>query len=124
MKRLTESLLDISVDSKLTGREAANHEQTCGKTSERTAEAKLTCNFDEAGDDALARQALCLIHLGQHSIGRLRDNRSSEASDKTRSQVDTRLGAIRQGRLVQLGEDCFRNLLKCNKLRDGIRDPA
>jgi hypothetical protein len=124
VKVLTKSLLDISVDGKLACRETANHEQTGWKTRKRSAESKLSRNLDKTGDDALTRQALCLIDLGQHSISWLRNNCSGETSDKTRSQVDSSLGAIRQSRLVQLGEDGFGDLLESNKLCHSIRDPA
>lgn len=122
--RLTQSLLDVTVDGKLTSSKSTNHEQTSRKTSEGTTETKLTSDLDKPGDGALTGQTLGLVDLGQHSISRLRDNGSSEASEKARSQVNTGLGTTRQLGLVKASEESLGNLFESDKLGHCVGNPV
>jgi hypothetical protein len=117
---LTKSLLDVTVDGELTGGQTTDHEQSGGQTSERAAKTKLASDLDQSAHGALAGRTLGLVDLGEHSVGRLRNDSGTETGKKTRSKVDTGLGAARELRLVGVAEDDLGNLLESGKLGDGV----
>jgi hypothetical protein len=117
---LTKSLLDVTVDGELTSGQTTNHEQSGGQTSERATETKLAGDLDQSADSALTGRTLGLVDLREHSVGRLGNNGGTETSEKTRSKVDTGLGAARELGLVGVAEDDLGNLLEGGELGDGV----
>jgi len=122
---LTKSLLDITIDGELSSSQTTNHEQTGRQTSERTAETQFASDLDQARNSALTRKTLGLVDLGEHGVGRLRDNGSSETSKKTRAKVYRGNSAGGQCGLVTHGsKDSFRELFECEEFGDGVGDPG
>ena len=120
MAVLTKRLLDVAVDGELTGGQTTNHEQPCGQTGEAATKTKLASDLDQPAHGALTRRTLGLVDLGEHSVGRLGNDGSAETGEKTRSEVDTGLGAARKLGLVGVAENDFGNLLEGGELSDGI----
>lgn len=114
--------LNVTVDGELTGGQSTNHEETSTNTGIAATETKLLCDLDQSASCALTRETLCLVDLGQHSVGRLGNQSSSETSNKTRSQVDHSLGAIGSSVLVNALVDGFSDLLVNDKLGHGVWD--
>ena len=104
----------------MTSGQTTNHEQSGGQTSERAAKTKLAGDLDQSAHGALTRRTLGLVDLGEHSVGRLRNDGSTETGEKTRSKVDTGLGAARELGLVGVAEDDFGDLLEGGELGDGV----
>lgn len=117
---LTKRLLDVTVDGELTGGETTDHEQPCGQTREAATEAKFSGDLDQSAHGTLTGGTLGLVDLGEHSVGRLRNDSGAETGEQTRTKVDTSLGAVRELRLVGVAEDDFGNLLEGSKLCHGV----
>lgn len=98
------------------------HEQTGAKTSVRSLNTQLFRNLDQPRRSTFAGQSLSLVDLRQHGIGRLGDDRSSEPSNQTRSQVNTSLPSIAERGLVDILVDDLRNLLVHDELRHRVRN--
>merc|ERR1712093_433930 len=118
----SKSLLDVTVDSELTGSKSSNHEQTGWETGERTLKTKLLGDCDQTAGDALARKTLGLVDLAQHGIGGLRDNGSSHTSNETRSQVDGGLHSVGGLALVNVSVDGLSDLLVDDEFGHGVWD--
>ena len=104
----------------MTGGETTNHEQPCGQTGEAAAETKLAGDLDQSAQSTLTRCTLGLVDFREHSVGGLRNDGGTETGEKTRTKVDTSLGAVRELRLVGVAEDDFGNLLEGSKLCHGV----
>ena len=104
----------------MTGGQTTNHEQPCGQTGEAAAKTKLASDLDQSAHGALAGRTLGLVDLREHSVGRLRNDGGTETGEKTRSKVDTGLGAARELGLVGVAEDDFGNLFERGELGDGV----
>ena len=113
--------LDITIDGELTGGQGTNHEQSGTDTTVATTQSKLLGDLDQSAGGALTWKALCLVDLGKHSVGGLRDNGGSETGDQTRSQVDNSLCSIRSGVLIdKVLEDSLDDLLKDDEFGHGV----
>ena len=104
----------------MTSGQATDHEQSGGQTGEAAAETKLASDLDQSAYGTLAGRTLGLVDLGEHSVGRLGNDGGTETGEKTRSKVDTGLGAARELGLVGVAEDDLGNLLEGGELSDGI----
>lgn len=120
----TEDTLDVTVDGKLTGSKGTNHEETSADTGVRAAQTEFLADLDEARDSALAGETLGLVDLGEHGVGGLGNKGSSETSDQTGTKVDTSLGAVGEGLLVNRAVDHLGDLLEDDELGHGVRDPV
>lgn len=98
------------------------HEQTGAKTSVRSLNTQLLRNLDQPRRGTFTGQSLGLVDLRQHGIGRLGDDRSSETSNQTRSQVNTSLSSIAERGLVDVVVNGLRHLLIHHELRHRVRD--
>ncbi len=106
----------------MTSGQSTNHEETSTNTGIAATETQLLCDLDQTASCALTRETLCLVDLGQHSIGRLGDEGSSETGDQTRSQVDDGLGTVGSSVLVNVSVDGLGNLLVDDELGHGVWD--
>jgi hypothetical protein len=97
----------------LTGGQTTNHEQSGGQT-------RLSSDLDQSAHGTLTGRTLGLVDLGEHGVGRLRNDGSTETGEKTRSEVDTGLGTARELGLVGVAEDDFGDLLEGGELGDGV----
>jgi len=79
--------LDVTVDGELTSSQCANHEETCTDTGKAASKAKLLADLDQAAGGRFARQALGLVDLAEHRVGRLGDDGGCETSNQTRPEV-------------------------------------
>ena len=123
IKTYTESLLDITVDGKLSGSKSSHHEQTSAETSKRALKTKLLCNLDQTAGGSLSWKTLGLVDFAQHGISRLRDGGGGETSDESGSQVDGGLESIGGGLLVDALVDQLGDLLVHDELGHRIRNP-
>lgn len=118
-----QETLDVTVDSELASSDATNHEQTGTDTGVRATEAKLLADLEQTGHGTLTRGALGLVDLAQHGVSGLRNESGGETGDETGAQVDTGLGAVGGGLLVDGAVDALGNLLEDDELGHGVRDP-
>jgi hypothetical protein len=110
------------VDSELEGSQRANHEQPRTNAGERSAETKLPANLDQTAGSTLTREALGLVDLAKHGIGRLRDDSGRETSHQTGAQVDDGLHAVAHVLLGVLPVDGLGDLLVDDELGHGVGD--
>jgi hypothetical protein len=108
-----ESLLQVTVDGELTSGQGSDHEETGTDTGVGATETELLADLDQTGGGALTGEALGLVDLGKHGVGRLGNDSSSETSNETRAQVSSGLSAGGQVLLGEGTEDSLR----------GVRDP-
>lgn len=121
--RLTDSLLDVSVNGELTCSDGSDHEQTSTNTAERTLQTKLLGDLDQTAGGSLTWKTLGLVDLGKHRVSRLRDDGSSETSNQTRSQVDDSLHSTRSLLLVkEVLVCCLGHLLVHHELGHSVWD--
>jgi hypothetical protein len=116
--------IELTVDGELTSSDGADQEETGTKTAEAALETEILSDLDETGGSSFAGQTLGLVDLAQHGIGGLRDDGSGKTSDETGSKVDTSLGAITDGVLVDLAVDGFGDLFEHDEFGHGVRDPG
>ena len=119
-----EDTLDVTEDSELTSGDGADHEQTGTNTTVGATDTELLGDLDETGDSSLTGSALGLVDLGEHGVGGLGDDGGSETSDETGAEVDTGLGAVGEGALVELSVDGLGDLLEDDELGHGVGDPV
>ena len=111
------------VNGELSGGQSTNHEQTGTDTTERSLETKLLGDLDQAASGALSRQALALVDLREHGVGRLRDDGGGETGDDTRGQIVHGLHTVAGLVLVDDGVNGLVNLLENGELGHGVWDP-
>lgn len=116
--------LHRAVDGELEGGKSTNHEQTGVDTGVRATEAELFADLDQTGGGALTGSTLGLVDLGQHGVGGLGDEGSSETGHQTGAQVDTSLEAVGHVLLGEGLEDGLRDLLEDDELGHGVRNPG
>lgn len=117
-----KNLLNIGVDSELTGSEGTDHEKTSTNTSVRTLKTKLLSDLDQTRGGRLSRSTRGLVDLRKHSIGGLRNKRSRESSNQTRAQVGNGLRSRSHVLLRESGENGLRNLLEDHELGHSVRN--
>ena len=117
-------LLDAAVQTELASSKSTNHEQTSANTGVRAAETKLLGDLDEAAGGALTGKTLGLVDLGEHGVGRLRDNGGGETSNETGAEVDGGLGAAGSLAFVDVSVRGLVDLLEDDELGHGVRDPV
>lgn len=118
-----KAYLDVAVDGELAGGQSANHEQTSADASVAATETELLGDLDQSAGGALAWETLCLVDLGKHGIGGLRNEGGSETGDEARSQVDRGLCTVRRRVLVNhVLPDGLGNLLVDDEFGHGVRD--
>ena len=124
-RRLTSSPkhpLDVSVDGELASSQCTNHEQSSTNTCIAAPEAELLSDLNQSACGTLTRKTLGLVDLGQHSVGRLRNESRGKASNQTRAQVDDGLGAVGRSVLVDRSVDLLCNLLVDDELGHSVWD--
>jgi hypothetical protein len=121
--KLTERLLDVAVDGELTSGQGSNHEETSTETGEAALETELLGNLDQTAGGTFSGQTLCLVDLGEHSVGGLRDDSGSETGDDTGAQVVDGLHAVGGLALVDDRVDGLVDLLEDGELGHGVGHP-
>lgn len=119
----TEDTLDVTVDGELTSSQGTNHEQTSTDTGVGATEAELLTDLDQTGDGTLTGLTRGLVDLGEHGVGGLGDKGSSETSNETGAKVDSSLGTIAGGVLVDHTVDSLSSLLENDELGHGVGNP-
>ena len=120
----TEDTLDVTVDGELTGSDGANHEETSTDTGVGAAQAKLLTDLHQTGDSALTGFTGGLVDLGKHGVGGLGDDGGGETGNQTGTEVDTGLGAVGEGVLVDGLVDGLGDLFENDELGHGVGDPV
>ena len=118
-----KSLLDVAVNSKLTGSKGTDHEETGTDTAVRATETELLGDLDQTAGGALTGLTLGLVDLGQHGVSRLGDDGGGETGDETGTEVVDGLHAVGGLALVDDGVDGLVDLLEDDELGAGVRDP-
>jgi len=118
----SHGFLKVSVNCKLAGSESSDHEETGTDTRVRSTDTELLTDLDETRDSSLTGKTLGLVDLGEHSVGRLRNNGGSETSNQTRAKVGNGLHTVGKILLGESTEDSLRDLLEDDELGHGVGD--
>ena len=77
----------LTVDSELEGGQSSDHEQPGADSSVAAAEPKLAGDLEQTARGGFAGEALGLVDLREHGVGRLGDDGGGETGDETGTQV-------------------------------------
>lgn len=99
------------------------HGKTSTDTGVRSLKTELLGNLDKTGGGSLSWLTLGLVDLGKHGVGWLGNKGSSETSNKTTTKVDTGLGSVGEGGLVNHVVNSLIGLLENDELSHGVWNP-
>ena len=93
----SKSTHDGVKDSELSGREGSNHDTTGDKSdSAELPETNLASNVGKTGHHGTVTSGTSLVHLGEQSVGGVRDDGGGNSSNHTRQEGDSNVDIARE----------------------------